>query len=197
MIIFAAQLLNFLISLGENTMKQKQSTHSIFIPIMLLLAFTIVDPVMAMGGGGKGKAETKAAKMENKKNKCKKGGMHGPMGLTMTKIKPCKAMKFLDHFKTWVEITPEQEATWGAFSKTIKLQATSKPAMKPMMMAMSPVKMAEKMIAMAEKMIQMKKNTLEAYKTLQQVLDKQQTQLADAFLAQHVMMHKGMKKGGH
>jgi hypothetical protein len=69
--------------------------------------------------------------------------------------------------------------------------------MKPMMMKMSPVQRAEKKIAMVEKMVQMKKNTLEAYKTLQQALDKQQVQLADAFLAQHFMMHKGMKKGSH
>jgi hypothetical protein len=176
---------------------QKNSIYSIFIPLMLLLAFTIANPAMAMGGGSKGKGDAKAAKMEEKKGQCKKGGMHGTMGLAMTSIKPCKAMKFLDHFKKWVEITPEQEAAWGQFSKAIKLQATSKPAMKPIMMEMNPVKRAEKKIAMAEKMVQMKKNTLEAYKNLQQALDKQQVQLADTFLAQHFMMHKKMKKGGH
>ena len=121
--------------------------------------------------------------------------MHGSMGLTMTNIMPCKTMKFLDHFKKWVEITPEQASAWGTFSKAIKLQATHKPSMKPMMMEMSPVKVAEKKIAKAEKMVQMKKNTLEAYKNLQKTLDEQQIQLADAFLAKHMMMHKGMKKG--
>ena len=163
----------------------------------MALAFTISDPAMAMGGGSEGKADTETGKSEKKKGHCGKDKMHGLMGLTMTGIKPCKTMKFLDHFKKWVEISPEQEAAWGTFSKAIKLQASSKPDMQPMMMAMSPVIMAEKKIAMAEKMVQMKKNTLEAYKALQMALDKQQAQLADSFLVQHVMMHKEMQKGGH
>jgi hypothetical protein len=81
-----------------------------------------------MAMGGKDKAETKVSKMEKKKGQCKKDGMHGSMGLTMTRIKPCKTMKFLDHFKKWVEITPEQELAWGTFSKAIKLQVTSNTA---------------------------------------------------------------------
>jgi hypothetical protein len=162
-----------------------------------MLAFSITDPDMAMGRGSKGKSDDKAAKMVHKKGHSKMGGMHGSMGLTMTNIMPGMTMKFLEHFKKWVEITPEQASAWGAFSKSIKLQATSKPPMKHMMMMMSPVKRAEMKIARAEQMVQMKKNTLEAYKALQQVLDKQQSQLADAFLAKHMMMHKGKKKGGH
>ena len=50
-------------------------------------------------------------------------------------------------------------------------------------------------IARAEQIIQMKKNTLAAYKDLLKVLDDQQTQLANVFLAKHMKMHKGMHKG--
>lgn len=178
-------------------MIQKQQLRSLFLPLMLMLTFSITDPAMAMGGGSKGKSDDKAATIEPKKGHGKKGGMHDSMGLTMTNKMPGMTMKFLEHFKKWVEIKPEQELAWGAFSKTIKLQATSKPPRKHMMMQMSPVQRAEMKIAKAEKMVQMKKNTLEAYKALLTVLDKQQYQLADAFLAKHMMKHKGMKKGGH
>ena len=186
-------------------MRQKKVVRFLFIPLMLMFALSITGPAMAMGGHSEGKSDDKAAKMEHKKGHSKMGGMHGSMGLTMTNTMPGKTMKFLEHFKKWVEITPEQELAWGAFSKAIKLQATSKPPMKHMMMVMSPVEKAEMKIAGAEKMVQMKKSTLAAYKALLKVLDSQQSQLADAFLAKHMMMHKGMhkgmkkgmKKGGH
>lgn len=180
-------------------MVRKEVMRSLFFPLMLTVAFMVTaDSVAAMGMGGEGKADAdaKVTKMEGKEGHCKKGGMqHGSMGLIMAHTMPCKTMKFLNHFKKWVEITSEQEAAWGTFSKTIKLQTVRQPPMKQMG-GMDPIAMAEKKIAKAERMLQMQKNTLEAYKALQKVLDKQQLQLADAFLMKHSMEHKGMK-GGH
>ncbi len=179
-------------------MIQKRTVHSVYFPMILILAVTITGPTMAMEGGHKGEAHTKHGSMEGKKGHGKKGGMYGSMGLTMTGIMPGKAMKFLNHFKSWIEITPEQEPAWSAFSKAIKLQATTKPHRKDMMhmkMDVSPVARAEMQIAQAERMIQMKKHTLEGYKALLQVLDEQQVNLADSFLAHHMTGHKGMKHG--
>ena len=180
-------------------MLQQQAVRFLCLPLMLVLSFAIADPAMAMGGGSMGKSDAKAGKMEDKKGHDKKGGMHGSMGLSMTNVMPGKTLMFLDHFKKWIEITPEQQPAWGAFSKAIKLQATHKRPMRHMMMMMSPVQMAEAKIARTEQMVQLKKNTLKAFKALLEVLDEQQVQLANAFLAKHMMMHKGkgMKKGGH
>ncbi len=177
-------------------MKQNRAIRSLLLSLMLMASFSMVSQTMAMGGDSKGKNSEKATRMEHKKGHDKKGGMHGSMGLSMTNIMPGKTMKFLDHFKKWIEITPEQGMAWGKFSKALKLQATSKQPMMHMRM-MGPVEQAEMKIIKAEKMIQMKKNTLAAYQDLLKSLDVQQAQLADAFLAKHMKMHKGMKKGKH
>lgn len=177
-------------------MIRKRTANSILLPVILILAVAITGPGMAMEGGHKGGIHAKHGSNEGKKGHGAKGGMHGSMGLTMTNTMPGKTMKFLNHFKSWIEITPEQEPAWTAFSRAIKLQATPMPHMKHMKMAAGPVARAEMQIARAERMIQMKKNTLEAYKALLQVLDEQQVQLADSFLAHHLTGHKGgMKKG--
>jgi len=94
-------------------MRQKKVVRSLFLSLMLMFAFAIMDPAMAMGGDSKGKSDDKAAKMEHKKGHSKMGGMHGSMGLTMTNTMPGKTMKFLEHFKKWVEITPDQECGLG------------------------------------------------------------------------------------
>ena len=185
-------------------MKQKIVMRSLFLSLMLMIALSITAPAMAMGENSKGKSDEKATKMEHKKGHGKMAGMHGSMGLSMTNVMPGKTMKFLEHFKKWIEITADQEMAWGTFSKSIKLQAMSKPPKMHMMMV-SPVEKAEMKIARAEQVIQMKKNTLAAYKALLEVLDDQQSQLADVFLIKHMKMHKtmhkgkkkGMKKGGH
>ena len=176
-------------------MNQKKLIRVLSLPLMLMFALTLTNPVMAMGGDSKGKGNEKAAKMEHKKGHGKMGGMHGSMGLSMTNVMPGKTMKFLEHFKKWIEITPEQEMAWGSFSKAIKLQATSKPPTMHVMIV-SPIERAEMKIARAEQIIQMKKNTLAAYKDLLKVLDDQQIQLADVFLAKHMKIRKGMHKGG-
>jgi len=176
-------------------MNQKKLLRVLSLPLMLIFALSFTNPAMAMGGDSKGKSNERAAKTEHKKGHGKMGGMHGSMGLSMTNVMPGKTMRFLEHFKKWIEITPEQAMAWGSFSKTIKLQATSKPP-KMHVMIMSPVEKAEMKIARAEQIIQMKKNTLAAYKDLLNVLDDQQTQLADVFLAKHMKMRKGMHKGG-
>jgi len=181
-------------------MIQKRTVNSVLFPVILMLAVAIAGPGMAMEGGHKGQvhAHAKHGGSEGKKGHGNVGGMHNSMGLTMTNTMPGKTMKFLNHFKSWIEITPEQEPAWSAFSRAIKLQATTKPhmkRMKPMNMGVGPVARAEMQIARAERMIQMKKDTLEAYKALLQVLDDQQAQLADSFLAHHTTGHKGMKQG--
>ena len=176
----------------------KRTVNSLLFHSFLILAVAIAGPGMAMEAGHKGQAHAKQGSSEGKKGHGYKGGMHASMGLTMTNIMPGKTMKFLNHFKSWVEITPEQEPAWTAFSRAIKLQASTKPHrkhMKPMKMGLGPVARAEMQIARAERMIQMKKKTLEAYKALLQVLDDQQAQLADSFLAHHTTGHKGMKRG--
>ncbi len=199
-------------------MIQKRTVNFVLLPMILMLAVSITSPTMAMEGGhkggahamhgsmqgkrGHGKKHGMHGRMEGQKGHGKKHGMHGSMGLTMTNMMPGRTMKFLNHFKSWIEITPEQEPAWSAFSIAIKLQATTKPHRKRMMhmkMEVSPVVIAEMQIARAERMIQVKKNTLEAYKALLQVLDEQQARLADSFLAYHMTGHKGMKKGkrGH
>ena len=136
-------------------------------------------------------------KKENKSCECKKEDTHGAMGLTMTNIMPCKTMKFLEHFKKWVEVEPRQETAWGVFSKAIKLQSANEPHQENMTVEMSPVQRAEKQIAWAVKMTAMKKDTLRAYKALQKVLDERQVQLADIFLAKHTKMHHSMKNADH
>ena len=141
----------------------------------------------------KEKDDEKGSEKDGKKEKCKKEDMPGAMGLTMTNIMPCKTMKFLEHFKKWVEVEPKQETAWGVFSKVIKLQAANEPYQENMMVEMSPVQRAEKQIAWAMKVTAMKKNTLRAYKALQKVLDKRQVQLADIFLAKHTKMHHSKK----
>ena len=179
-------------------MLQKTPVSSLLLTMVMILTFAVAGSTVAMESGSKSHGHTKQGKMESKKKEGKKKGMHGSMGLTMTNIMPGKTMMFLDHFKQWIEVTSDQESAWGAFSKAIKLQATTLPHKKHMMhmnMQISPVAMAEMKIARAEHMIHMKRNTLDAYKALQQVLNEQQVQLADAFLAKHMVEHKGMKKG--
>lgn len=179
-------------------MVQKRMVNFLFIPMILVLTVAITGPSVAMEAGHRGEASAKHGGMGGKKDHGKMGEMHSSMGLTMTNINPGKTMKFLDHFKNWIEVTPEQQPAWSAFSKAVKLQSTSKFHVKQMLhknMGVSPVAAAEMQIARAEGMIQMKRNTLEAYKSLLQVLDEQQAQLADSFLAHHMTGHKGMKKG--
>lgn len=178
-------------------MVKKNTGRCLCLPLILVFAFSVTAPAMAMQGSAKSGADAGASITEHKKGHDKKGGKHAPMGLTMSNVKPGKTMKFLDHFKKWLEITPEQQQAWAAFSKAIKLQATKKSPMKHGTKQMNPVQRAEMAIARDEQMIQLKKNTLEAYRALLQVLDEQQAQLADAYLARHSGMHKGKKKGSH
>jgi hypothetical protein len=180
-------------------MSQATLSRVVFLPFVLVLALLVVGPVMAKPSGKEG-ASSHSAETTKKGKMAKMHAKMGKMGLSMTNVMPGMAMKFLGHFKTWIEITPDQEVAWADFTKAIKVQATAKPQMMGHSAhTMDSVAAAEMKMHWNMEMMGLKKKTLEAYKALQKTLDAQQLRLAETFLAHHKSHkgHGGRKKGGH